>query len=233
MKFSINTIVLPDTNISLDVFPFGFYAPQKNKSEILKNMSVDGAAAFEGNLYINMPVQSVLKTKDLAAADHSELSANFKEYMTALCAQLFKAPTIQDIPSLPFAPLSAEDALVIGVVLAGSVFRLQNHTFVRYWMEQFIESDEFAHYSQLGCIADHPCFPAYLMSCQTYKIENLNIIKYNIFNKYGEYIGTTSESSELLGGHELVINLIPDLGLSPSPNEWNNQYLFGQSGLLA
>jgi hypothetical protein len=44
------------------------------------------------------------------------------------------------------------------------------------------------------------------------------------FNKYGEHVGSSSENTELLGEFDLVMKTIDDLGLSPSIDEWTNEY---------
>ncbi len=234
MKLFISHALKKSTALPMVCFPYGFYGVYaysgrtenaqyyKNMPKIDNHLSINSETIGELKCkYFNLDI-SVYKNSEVS--DHNKLNAIFKDMLVGSCEEKFYFGQNLDCNMWPFSELNAQDALDFGIVLAGSAFKLQNNDFSIDWVSEKVGKDECDYFTSINRLQEHPIYPTYAIACQTFKIDQLNIMPFMFFNKYGEHVGSSSENTELLGEFDLVTKTIDDLGLSPSIDEWTNEY---------
>ncbi len=234
MKLFISHALNKSTALPMICFPYGFYGVYaysgrtenaqyyKNIPKIQDHLSINNGTIWElKSNDFNLDI-SVYKNHEVL--DHNKFNTMFKDMLISFCEENFAFEQNLDCNMRPFTELNAQDALELGIVLAGSAFKLQNNVFSINWVSEKIGKDESDYFASINRLQDHPIYPTYAIACQTFKIDQLNIMPFMFFNKYGEHVGSSSENTELLGEFDLVMKTIDDLGLSPSIDEWTNEY---------
>lgn len=230
--------VLKNEKLSLNIFACGLYLKVGCPNEMVSNEPyleicldpfhvhggdrciIDRHVLVSNQQWIECPDQSTFKQV-------SEAFGNcIKEIHSLTFNHSIEEQKPQDDLVKTHARMTAKDALKFDVILAGTVLPIKYESLSNDFLEEHIDSG-LAEYliEEVGSAYLHPMYPTYAVPAVTFKASQTDkFVPCNLFNRYGEYIGNKEIEVETLAITGIVEGIIPNLGLSPSLNEFQNKY---------
>lgn len=229
---ALESILNSDQSIKVMLFGCGLYATAGYRpnemvvDEPWLTSSEDEHCIQCGDI---ISIDKSLLVPNTKAADFTTVSKNFKKYVS----EIYETPLTDsldqqnqlELPVITHGRFTAPQAFRFDIVLAGAVVKFKDEDLAMNFLMEKVGEGLAETLQDVGKAHLHPFYPTYAVPTATFRNScSDQFIPFCLFNCYGEFIGNQEYEVEAMAITSVEQDIIPDLGLSPSLDEFSREY---------